>query len=212
MYSYVEDKEIRGELRTACESIITNVQKSFLRNYFTFQFKLIGSGDTRLITQNGNNGNFDLDYNLILQKDKQGLINNPKKIKELFIDAFNQVNPELGFKPANNSKSVITSRLVIDNRLYFSFDVAILCEGNNGNYYKIIYDKYSNRYLWNEVKSSRGYQEKLIILKRSGKWQEIKDLYLQKKNMHMRRDDGIESFSILLETLNELCSRYGIKV
>ena len=212
MFSYVEDKELRGDLRSACEEIITNVQKSFLRDYFTFQFKLIGSGDNRLITQNGKNGEFDLDYNFILQKDKQGLINNPKKIKELFIDAFNEANPKLGFNPANNSHSVITSRLVIGGRLFFSFDVAIMCEGNNGNYYKIVYDKHSGRYLWNEVKSSRGYQEKMTVLKRIGKWPEIKDLYLYKKNMHLRNGDNIVSFSILLETLNELCNKYRIRV
>ncbi|MCI8733497.1 MAG: hypothetical protein HFE29_04120 [Clostridia bacterium] len=212
MFYYIEDKEIRSELRLACEEIILNVQKSFLRDYFTFEFKLIGSGETRLITRNGNTGEFDLDYNFILQKDKQGLISNPRRIKELFIEAFNEVNPNLGFKPANNSKSVITSRLVRNNRLYFSFDVAILCEGNNGNYYKIIYDKPSDRYLWNEVKSSRGYQNKLIALKKYGKWLEIKTIYLKKKNMYLCRNIEKSSFSILLETLNELCDRYGIRV
>ncbi len=212
MYYYIEDKEVRTELRIACEEIILNVQKSFLRDYFTFEFKLIGSGETRLITQNGDTGEFDLDYNFILQKDKRGLISKPQRIKELFIQAFNEVNPKLGFKPANNSKSVITSRLVRNNRLYFSFDVAILCEGNNGNYFKIIYDKQSGIYLWNEVKSSRGYQEKMAVLKQKGKWLEIKEVYLKKKNMYLRNHDERSSFSILLETLNELCDRYGIRV
>ena len=212
MYHYIEDKEIRSELRVACEEIILNVQKSFLRDYFTFEFKLIGSGESRLITQNGDNGEFDLDYNFILQKDKKGLVSDPRRIKELFIQAFNEVNPNLGFKPANNSRSVITSRLVRNKRLYFSFDVAILCEGNNGNYFKIIYDKQSGRYLWNEVKSSRGYQEKMAVLKRKGKWLEIKELYLKKKNMYLCRNIERSSFSILLETLNELCDRYGVRV
>lgn len=35
MYHYIEDKEIRSELRVACEEIILNVQKSFLQDYFT---------------------------------------------------------------------------------------------------------------------------------------------------------------------------------
>ena len=105
-----------------------------------------------------------------------------------------------------------SSRLVRNNRLYFSFDVAILCEGNNGNYFKIIYDKQSGIYLWNEVKSSRGYQEKMAVLKQKGKWLEIKEVYLKKKNMYLRNHDERSSFSILLETLNELCDRYGIRV
>ena len=57
-----------------------------------------------LITQNGETGEYDLDYNFILQKDKQNLFSNPKKIKELFIKAFNEVNPDLGFKPAENNR------------------------------------------------------------------------------------------------------------
>lgn len=103
MYHYIEDKEIRSELRVACEEIIFNVQKSFLRDYFTFEFKLIGSGESRLITQNGDNGEFDLDYNFILQKDKKGLVSDPRRIKELFIEAFNEVNPKLGYSVNNFS-------------------------------------------------------------------------------------------------------------
>lgn len=212
MYSYIEDKNLRNRLREACEEIINGVQKSFLKDYFTFQFKLIGSGETRLITQNGDNGVFDLDYNFILQKDKKGLISNPKMIKELFMKAFNEVNPRLGFSPANNSSSVITSRLIMDNSLFFSFDVAILCEGNNGNYFKIIYDKFSDRYIWNEIKHSRGYTTKISILKRMGKWADVKALYIKKKNQYLCRNEERSSFSVLLETVNQICDHYGVQV
>ena len=212
MYQYVTNIQYRNQLRETCESIIKNVQKSFLRNYFTFQFKLIGSGETKLITQNGENGEFDLDYNLILQKDKQNLISNPKRIKELFIQAFNDANQGLGFKPANNSTSVITSKLVLNNKLHFSFDVAIICEGNNGNFYKLIYDKNTGRYLWNELKSSRNYEEKIYILKQKHLWAQVKELYLNKKNMYLKRGEEKKSFSILLETINEICTKNGIVV
>ena len=212
MYQYVTNKQYRNQLRETCESIIKNVQKSFLRNYFTFQFKLIGSGETKLITQNGENGEFDLDYNLILQKDKQDLISNPKRIKDLFIQAFNDANKGLGFKPANNSTSVITSKLVLNNKLHFSFDVAIICEGNNGNFYKLIYDKNTGRYLWNELKSSRNYEEKISILKQEHIWTQVKELYLNKKNMYLRRNEERNSFSIFLETINEICTKNGIIV
>lgn len=84
MYDFVKNKQELKELKEACESIIKNVQNSFLRDYFTFQFHLIGSGMNNLITQNGETGEYDLDYNFILQKDKQNLFSNPKKIKELY--------------------------------------------------------------------------------------------------------------------------------
>jgi hypothetical protein len=212
MYSFVEDKRELKEIREVCEQIIKSIQSSWLKEYFTFQFNLIGSGGVKLVTRNGSDGEYDLDYNLIIQKDKKNLFSNPKRIKEIFIEAFNDVNPNFGFKNAENSSSVITSKLVYDNRLYFSFDVAILCEGYNGNYLKITQNKKTSQYYWSEIKSSRNYKSKMNALKKLGVWNEVRNLYLSKKNMHLSRQDEIASFSVLLETLNELSSQYGIEI
>lgn len=205
MFNYVCDKKELADLKRACETIIKSVQQSWLKEYFTFQFNLIGSGSNNLITQNGENGEFDLDYNFILQKDKQGLVNNPKRIKELFIKAFNEANPELGFKPAENSTSVITSKLVYEKRLYFSFDVAIMCEGNNGNYLKIVHNKVTEQYYWSEVRHSRNYQTKIKAIKDAGKWNDLRERYLELKNHHLSKQDDIASFSILIQAINEIC-------
>lgn len=43
-----------------------------------------------MVTQNAEEA-FDLDYNLILQKDKQGLIDNPQRIKDIVRGAFDRV-------------------------------------------------------------------------------------------------------------------------
>ena len=212
MYSFVEDKRELKEIREVCEQIIKSIQSSWLKEYFTFQFNLIGSGGVKLVTRNGSDGEYDLDYNLIIQKDKQNLFSNPKRIKEIFIEAFNDVNPNFGFKNAENSSSVITSKLVYDNRLYFSFDVAILCEGYNGNYLKITQNKKTSQYYWSEIKSSRNYKSKMNALKKLGVWNEVRNHYLSKKNMHLSRQDEIASFSVLLETLNELSSQNGIEI
>ena len=212
MYSFVEDKRELKEIREVCEQIIKSIQSSWLKEYFTFQFNLIGSGGVKLVTRNGSDGEYDLDYNLIIQKDKQNLFSNPKRIKEIFIEAFDDVNPNFGFKNAENSSSVITSKLVYDNRLYFSFDVAILCEGYNGNYLKITQNKKTSQYYWSEIKSSRNYKSKMNALKKLDVWNEVRNLYLSKKNMHLSRQDEIASFSVLLETLNELSSQYGIEI
>ena len=206
MYEFVSKNEIR-DVSKAVRTIINNVQKSSLREYFTFDFFLIGSGAKNLVTRNGDEGAFDLDYNFVIQKDKQGLINNPKKIKELFINAFNDSNPGLGFNPANNSTSVITSRLVYGNRLHFSFDVAILCEGNNGNYLKIVQNKTNGQYYWNEIKSSREYKSKMDVIKEAGLWNELRENYLNRKNLYLTRNEEKASFSVLLEVLNELYSQ-----
>lgn len=210
MYKFVTNNEEKRELRCACERIIKNVQQSSLREYFTFQFELIGSGSLNILTKNGETGEYDLDYNLIIQKDKQGLIDNPKKTKDLFMKAFNEANPTLGFESPENSTSVITSKLIYDNRLHFSFDVAIMCEGYNGDYLKLKYNKISGLYYWNQVKDSRGYKTKIKLLKSNNLWVEAKGTYLEKKNMYLKKNEEKASFSILLEVLKEMNDVYHL--
>ena len=210
MYKFLTNNEEKRELRCACERIIKNVQQSSLREYFTFQFELIGSGSLNILTKNGATGEYDLDYNLIIQKDKQGLIDNPKKIKDLFMKAFNEANPTLGFESPENSTSVITSKLIYDNRLHFSFDVAIMCEGYNGDYLKLKYNKISGLYYWNQVNDSRGYKTKIKVLKSNDLWVEAKKRYLEKKNMYLKKNEEKASFSILLEVLKEMNDVYHL--
>lgn len=85
----------------------------------------------------------------------------------------------------------------------FSFDVAIIVEGDDGYFYKLINDKNAGRYIWNQVKQSANYLERFKAVKENGDWMEFKRRYLELKNMHLRRQDGVKSFSIFLETLNE---------
>lgn len=200
MYQFAPQAEVK-ELSEVCEEILRKVQ-NLVREYFTFAFCLIGSGGKKLVTQNTEDGAFDLDYNIILQRDKQNLLNNPKSIKQLFINAFNEVVTKYGFKYANDSTSVITMRLVKDNRLEFSFDVAVIVEDNKGAFHRLTFDKSANRYFWNELKHSKNYSEKFQWVRKNN-WLKFKSRYLALKDMHLRRGDGVKSFSIFLETLNE---------
>ena len=89
-YKFAKQKEVK-ELEIWCMDILHAVQEE-IRDYFTFDIRLIGSGDKRLVTQNSDES-FDLDYNIILQRDKKGLLNNPKQIKDIFVSKFNKVFP-----------------------------------------------------------------------------------------------------------------------
>lgn len=200
MYKYVSKKEIR-DIREYCEEIIKKIQKSQLKDFFTFSFYLIGSGKTNLITINGDNGTYDLDYNLILQKDKEDLFSKPQKIKELFSKEFDKERNNFNIKKIENSSSVITLKFK-DKKA--NVDIAILRKNNNGNYSKIIYDKNKNRYIWNEIKCSKNYQDNINSIKQKMCWNEVRDRYLFKKNSYLRQNKNISSFSILLETINEV--------
>lgn len=202
MYKFANQKDVRA-LTKWCDGIINEVQKE-VKEYVTFSFNLIGSGGKRLVTQNGDEP-FDLDYNLIIQKDKQGLIDDPKRLKNIIRNAFDNVLREnvQGYNGAKDSKSVITITFADGVKRTFSFDVAIYVEADNGYMYRLINDKNFGRYIWNQVPKSKNYEDKMQAIKENGEWEDFKERYLELKNMHLRRRDDIKSFSIFLEALNE---------
>lgn len=202
MYTFANQKDVK-ELAKWCDSIINEVQKE-VKEYVTFSFHLIGSGGKKLVTQNGDEA-FDLDYNLIIQKDKQGLLDEPKRLKNIIRQAFDDVLREnvQGYNGAKDSRSVITITFADGVKRTFSFDVAIYVEADNGYMYRLINDKYTGRYIWNQVPKSRNYEDKMQAIKDNGEWEDFKYRYLELKNMHLRRSDEVRSFSIFLEALNE---------
>ena len=70
-------------------------------------------------------------------------------------------------------------------------------------FYRLINDKNTGRYIWNQVAHSKNYLGKFKALKERGYWMDFKRRYLELKNLHLKRQDGVKSFSIFLETLNE---------
>ena len=202
-YKFAEQKTVI-ELNKWCRDILYEMQDE-VSDYFTFDIRLIGSGDKRLVTQNADEA-FDLDYNLILQKDKKGLLDNPRQIKDIFVSRFNKVLDKYidGYYHTSDSTSVVTVKIIQNNTLAFSFDVAIIVEGNDGYFYRLTNDKVSGRYIWNRVKNSVDYFEKYQQIKKKGLFSKFKQRYLDLKNVHLSKQDGVKSFSIFLETLNEV--------
>ena len=201
-YRYANQNEVK-ELNLWCLDVLHEIQDE-VQEYFTFDIRLIGSGEKRLVTQNSDQC-FDLDYNIILQRDKQGLIDDPKIIKDLFIAKFDTVLGKCvdGYYHACDSTSVITVKIIRNNQMVYSFDVAIIVEGDDGYFYRLTNDKNTGRYIWNRVKGSHNYLERFQYVKQTGQWVSFKKRYLELKNMHLRRQDDVKSFSVFLETLNE---------
>ena len=80
--------------------------------------------------------------------------------------------------------------------------------------YKIVNDKNTTptRYIWNKIPKSKGYEYKFTALKRMGYWEDIKELYKAKKNNYLKRQSDIASFSILIETVNEIIQKNHIEL
>lgn len=206
-YQFATKKDVQAANKW-CRSVLIDVQ-NLVRDWFTFDFRLIGSGGKHLVTYNEGQP-FDLDYNIIIQKDKQELINNPRQIKSIFYDAFEKVFSEHingfdknGYAKLNNSTSVITLKHISKGKIEFSFDVAIMRKNKNGYLERIIFDKNTGNYIWNIVKQSEDIYKKANIVKKQCDWNEVRDRYLELKNYYLSTDQDMKSFAIYTMVINE---------
>lgn len=207
MYEYVSKKEYKP-YKEEVEKIITYAQRIMKTKYnTTFQFKLIGSGQRHLITKikNGNRG-YDFDYNLILQK--SDLWNNPKRLKQQFMDAFNEAVKNTSYKNCEDSTSSITIKVVDKDgkKIIRSCDFAIiyyLDEYDNDKGYKYIKNLKNNRYIFEERKLSKNADFKLgEILEYEQGWNIIREEYLKIKNSN--NDKNKKSFILYLESIHNV--------
>lgn len=201
MYRFVLLKH-KKEINKNCLDFIHVIQKK-LKDYFTFDIQLVGSGLTNLVTENG--GEFDLDYNLIIKKVKENSIgSDPRKIREKLINEIDKAQKIYDFiSTKKNSKSVIKCVLEIE-RWRISFDLAILIEWKD-NLYKLIFDKKQDKYIWNELPNLN--KERLSSLfskiKENNLINEFRERYLELKNKYLSNGEDRRSFSVFQEVINE---------
>ena len=215
MYEYVVDKEVK-RYRSDCSNTMEQLRDLLNEKYdINTQFSLVGSGgDSRnMVTRNGD-GPFDLDYNLVIISMPNEYWNNLKMLKDRVRDSLNKVVDNTWFSDGKDSRSVITSILHFKDspEVEFSFDIAILARNSNGNYCRLIHNNkgyWNEHFTWNEVPSSHNVKEKADILKRNSLWNEVRETYLNKKNMYLRRnDDNHPSFVVYVESVNEVYNKY----
>ncbi len=64
-------------------------------------------------------------------------------------------------------------------------------------------------YIWDEVPTSKDTKQRAAVLKQEGLWNQVREVYLQKKNMYLQRKDcSHSSYIIYAETVNEIYDRY----
>lgn len=215
MYKYVVEREIK-RYRSHCSNIMEQLRDMLNEKYdINTQFSLVGSGgDSRnMVTRNGD-GSFDLDYNLVIISMPNAFWDNLKRLKDTVRDSLNRIVGNTWFSDGKDSRSVITSILHFKDspKVEFSFDIAILAKNSNGNLCRLIHNNKGCRnenFTWNEVPSSHNLKDKAYALKTNGLWNELRAVYLDKKNMYLsRRDDNHPSFIIYIESVNELYNRH----
>ena len=215
MYHWIKDKEFESKLRSCCANIvnqlvqrINNDDKMFVKAY------LVGSGAKNMITQNANEA-VDLDYNLCVLETYAFDANDGRRIKSYIQEQFNAVLKKNDWGDSRDSTSALTTEkryFTKGNPTDFSIDLAIVQERNNC-WYRLIHRKTGyvqfDEWYWNEAPHSHGLSQRVKTLKQNNLWLEVRETYLDKKNMYLSRQDHAHpSFIAYIEAVNEVYYKY----
>lgn len=218
MYHYIDDKTFLKRMRSLCSDIINQLVQ-YINNddVMDVEAHLIGSGARNLITQNENLP-IDLDYNLnIISLYEYDWNGSEREIKEYIRKAFNVVLNRNEWSDCKDSTSVLTTErrhFTNGNPTEFSIDLAIVTERNDGVWERLIRDKtglwVTDRWFWNEAENSDDLANHVKYIKDNfpWAWSDVRERYLDKKNMYLRRQDVTHhSFTCYIEAVNEVYNR-----
>lgn len=216
MYNWVKDKEFLKQMRTVCSDAVNRLANELNRNSeLEVSFHIVGSGGRNMIAQNESEP-IDLDYNLVIESAPD--INDCHAIKETVRKVFNSVLEDLGWGTCSDSTSALTTKQRVfkkGNKTPWSIDLAIICEESDGTWWRLIHKKTGrvsdDSWVWEQGKNSKDLFRKEAELKAAGYWNEVRETYLEKKNLHLRRNetDTHPSFVSYTEAINEVYSKHS---
>ena len=217
MYHYIEDKAFLGDMKCLCAGIINQLDQR-INNDSVMSVKafLVGSGAKNLNTQNADEA-IDLDYNLQII---DSAMRDGREIKAYIQKQFNVILNRNGWSDCQDSTSVLTTELrhfTRGNQTEFRIDLAIVKQDENG-WHRLIHEKTGfaalDRFYWNLAPSSRDLSERVSAIKQENLWNEVREMYLDLKNMYLcRRDQNHPSFLVYIEAINQVYYRhFGNKI
>ncbi len=197
--SKAEAKPVKKELI----EIIHEVQDT-VRNYFTFQFRAVGSSSRNMITYDRkSNIGFDFDFDLEINDDEENYT--PAQIRHIIKDAIDQVAPRYGYKHCEDSTRVLTIKKVntFNSTIEHSCDFALVYNCKDGRQQYIRFNKKNFNYTWEyQGKGFKNLDNKIAWLKQNDYWGELQGYYIEKKNCNNNSDK--HSRSIFTESVNEM--------
>lgn len=206
-FQYVAKKELKPAKKQLME-LIHKVQDE-VRDNFTFQYEFVGSVKRNMVTWDvKSNVGFDFDVNIRVNDDDEEF--EAKDIKKILVRAFNNHAWKYGYDSCEDSTRVFTIKVKDrkNSRIRYSCDFAIVNDYGNNQQEYIRYNKKRNNYTWEE--QTKGFYclpEKIKFCKDNQLWQEVRAIYLDKKNYNT--DSNKKSRSIFAETIHEVCHRNG---
>ena len=209
---YVKKEEwqpVRDELY----EIIHKLQDE-VREYFTFQYHFVGSSKRNMITRGRNsNTGFDFDVNIEVNDPDEDY--SAEEIRNILRNGLDRVtNPYgrsiFGYDYTEDSTRVLTIKVKdkANSRIIHSCDFCVVNDCEDGRQQYIRYNKKEHSYSWEyQPKGYYELPEKIEWIKKNGLWQQIRDVYLDKKNMNA--DKNKKSRSIFAETVHQVCQQNG---
>lgn len=217
MFHWIEDKAFAGKMKSTCSDLVNQLVQAINKDgALSVRQHLVGSGAKNLITQNAHQP-VDLDYNLEIVEAIEYDINDCRGIKEYVRKKFNEVLNSAGWSDCSDSTSALTTErryFTEGSSTEFSIDLCIGCADDGDRLFRLIHQKTGfaayDRYFWNEVPSSSGLAYRVRWLKGNGCWLEVREAYLEKKNMYLSRGDhNHPSFICYIEAVNEVFYKYA---
>lgn len=179
-FQYVSKNEI-ASLKNQVIELIGLVQDE-IRNYFTFQYKFIGSVKLNMVTCDvKSNIGFDFDVNIMVNDDDEEY--SAKDIKQILMKAFNKYAYKYHYDFCEDSTRVFTIKVKDrkNSRILHSCDFAIVNNYSDNLQEYIRFNKKSNSYDWTE--QSDGFYllpEKIQFCKDNSLWTEVREIYIEK--------------------------------
>ena len=216
MFHFIDDKIFLSNLRSTCADLVNQLKQEINRNdVMEVDTYLVGSGARNLITQNGNEP-VDLDYQLEVVSFNGVEWSECRKIKEYVRNKYNEILCRNGWADCSDSTSVLSTEyryFTKGNNTKFKIDLAIIVKDNNGNWWRLIHKKTGNfntdEWVWEQGRDSKGLENRMSKLKQNTYWEEVREVYLEKKNHYLRRNDyNHPSFICYIEAVNEVYYKY----
>lgn len=201
-FIYVTKAEAKPE-KDELYKIIHEVQ-DLVRDYFTFQYKLVGSACRNMITRDlKSNIGFDFDFDLEINDYDENYT--AAEIRYIMKNAIDRIAPRYGYKHCEDSTRVLTIKKVntFTCQILHSCDFALVYKCGDGRQQYIRFNKKKNNYIWEYQGSGyKNLDRKIKWLKHNEYWGELQDYYIDKKNLNNNPDK--HSRSIFAESVNEI--------
>ena len=206
-------KEEWQPVRDELYEIIHKLQDE-VRECFTFQYHFVGSSKRNMITRDRNsNTGFDFDVNIEVNDPNENY--SAEEIRNILRNGLDRVtNPYgrsiFGYDYTEDSTRVLTIKVKdkANSRILHSCDFCVVNDCEDGRQQYIRYNKKQHSYSWEyQPKGYYELPEKIEWIKKNGLWQQVRDVYLDKKNMNT--DKNKKSRSIFAETVHQVCQQNG---